>query len=133
MPFIETKLKLSSGDTIHVAKIILNSVRSRVIEQYFSYCEETGDEEIVSVSTYMRILDSKDPNLRNYMKGLDNYAAAGANAFKSLQKGMELFSMSGKGNEWKECITRILAISKQYLKLEYKVRILSQIGLFKGF
>ena len=93
MPFIETKLKLSSGDTIHVAKIILNSVRSRVIEQYFSYCEETGDEEIISVSTYMRILDSKDPNLRNYMKGLDNYAAAGANAFKSLQKGMELFSM----------------------------------------
>ena len=56
MPFIETKLKLSSGDTIHVAKIILNSVRSRVIEQYFNYCEETGDEEIASVSTYMILI-----------------------------------------------------------------------------
>ena len=59
---METKLKLSSGETIHVPKISLNSVRSRVIEQYFSYCEETGDEEIVSVSTYMRILHSIGPN-----------------------------------------------------------------------
>ena len=40
MPYGETKLKLSSGETMHVPKIILNSVRSRVIEQYFSYCEE---------------------------------------------------------------------------------------------
>lgn len=124
MPFIETKLKLSSGDTIHVAKIILNSVRSRVIEQYFSYCEG---------NCKCQHIYENSPNLRNYMKGLDNYAAAGANAFKSLQKGMELFSMLGKGNEWKECIIRILAISQQYLKIEYKVRILSKIGLLKGF
>ena len=66
----------------------------------------------------MRILDSKDPNLRNYMKGVDNYATAGANAFKSLQKP----GWNSSVCQEKECITRILAISKQYLKLEYKVK-----------
>ena len=61
----------------------------------------------------MRILHSIGPNVRKSMKGLDNYAAAGAKAFESLQKVVELFSTLGKGNEWKECITRILAVSKQ--------------------
>ena len=125
MPYGETKLKLSSGETISVPKIILNSVRTRVVEQYFSYCEETSYENTASLSSYMRILNSVGPNIRKSMKGLDNYASEGGKAIESLQKITELFCRIGKGKDWQEYTNKILSDSKQYLKLEYKVYLLS--------
>lgn len=48
----------------------------------------------------MRILHSIGPNVnvRKSMKGLDNYATAGAKTVESLQKVVGLFGMLGKGN-----------------------------------
>lgn len=121
MPFGETKLKLSNGETVNVPKVILNSVRTRVIDQYFSYCAESGFDTTASISTYMRMLQAIGPNVRKCMKGLDNYAADGAKGFESLQKVVTLLGRLGKGKEWEESNTKLLSTSKQYLKVEYKV------------
>lgn len=70
----------------------------------------------------MRILHSVGPTVRRSMKGLDNYAADGSKAIETLQKAAELFCRLGKGKCWLDNICRVLSTSKQYLKLEYKVK-----------
>ncbi|CAC5364228.1 unnamed protein product [Mytilus coruscus] len=63
--FGESNLKLSNGEIISVPKIILNSVRTRVVQQYFSYCEEDTFEKkgsLTCLSSYMRILHAIGPN-----------------------------------------------------------------------
>lgn len=47
-PFLETKLKLSNGELYQVPQIILNSVRSRVVEQYQTFCRESGISDVAS-------------------------------------------------------------------------------------
>ncbi|CAC5379457.1 unnamed protein product [Mytilus coruscus] len=63
--FGESNLKLSNGEIISVPKIILNSVRTRVVQHYFSYCEEDTFEKkgsLTCLSSYMRILHAIGPN-----------------------------------------------------------------------
>ncbi|XP_063436619.1 uncharacterized protein LOC134718051 [Mytilus trossulus] len=126
IPFGESNLKLSNGEIISVPKIILNSVRTRVVQQYFSYCEEINFEEKGSLSSYMRILHAIGPNVRKCMKGLDNYAADGAKAIESLQKIADLFGRLDKGKEWQDKMCKLLTSSKQYLKLEYKTHVVKE-------
>ena len=122
-PFGNMQLKLSSGHKIDVPKIILNSVRSRVVDQYQQYCKENNFVQSASERSYMRILQAVEPSIRKSMKGLDNFAADGASAFEDLQKIAESLGFLGKGKEWAKEIRTALSAGKQYLKLEYKVTI----------
>ncbi|CAC5407948.1 unnamed protein product [Mytilus coruscus] len=101
-------------------------IRTRVVQQYFSYCEEDTFEKKGSLSSYMRILHAIGPNVRKSMKGLDNYAADGAKAIESLQKIADLFGRLNKGKEWQDNICKLLTSSKQYLKLEYKTHVVKE-------
>lgn len=57
-PFLETKLKLSNGELYQVPQIILNSVRSRVVEQYQTFCRESGISDVTDhISEYYRPLN----------------------------------------------------------------------------
>ncbi|VDI14173.1 Hypothetical predicted protein [Mytilus galloprovincialis] len=84
-PFGECTYKISSGITLKVPKIILNSVRTRTVTLYLKYCEETQNADILSERTYMRLLEAIEPNVRKSMKGLDNFAADGSQAFDNLK------------------------------------------------
>lgn len=108
LPYGESNLKLSNGEVITVPKIILNSIRSHVIDQYLSYCDETLYQDKASYSSYMRILHAVGPTVRRSMKGLDNYAADGSKAIETLQKAAELFCRLGKGKCWLDNICRVL-------------------------
>ena len=101
-PYGIMNLKLSSGDKMEVPKIILNSVRSRVIDQYLQYCKENEFNQEASHRLYMRILEAVDPNIRKSMKGLDNYAAEGAKGFEDLIKVLSVMESVGKDDEWVE-------------------------------
>lgn len=80
----------------------------------------------------MRILESVDPNIRKCMKGLDNYAADGAQGFEDLQTVLDVLFSRGMDKEWVEEKGKSLTIAKQYLKLEYKV-VLDYESLFNFF
>lgn len=123
-PYGETKLKTASGEVFEVPKIILNSVRTRVIEQYQSFCCEINFSDCASTRSYLRILQAVEPNVRKSMKGLDNYAAEGAKAIDDLKKIAEVLGKLGMGLEWQEKVQKSLTAGKQYLKLEYKVHVL---------
>lgn len=85
-PFFETKLKLSIVEVFQVPQIILKCVRSRVVDQYRSFCLESGVENVASDMSYMRVLEGIEPRIRKSMKGLDNYAADGARAIDDRKK-----------------------------------------------
>ena len=55
------------------------------------------------------------------MKGLDNYAAKGAQAFDDLKACVSQIGQIGKGAQWVESTRRVLNDGKNYLKMEYKV------------
>lgn len=55
-PFFETKLKLSSEEVFQVQQIILNSVRSRVVEEFRSVSFESEVEIVASDRSYKRVL-----------------------------------------------------------------------------
>lgn len=57
-PFGECTYKISSGETLHVPKIILNSVRTRTVTLYMQYCKETDYCDTLSERTYMRLLEA---------------------------------------------------------------------------
>ncbi|XP_076103449.1 uncharacterized protein LOC143072420 isoform X1 [Mytilus galloprovincialis] len=114
-PFLETKLKLSNGELYQVPQIILNSVCSRVVEQYQTFCRESGIGDVASDRSYMRILQPTEPNIRKSMKGLDNYAADGAKDIDDLKKIVNVL-----GKEWEDGIFQQLSNCKQCLKLDYK-------------
>ncbi|XP_062568266.1 uncharacterized protein LOC134230450, partial [Saccostrea cucullata] len=122
-PFLETKLKLSSGEVSQVPQIILNSVRARVVEQYRSFCLESEVENVASDRSYMRVLEAIEPKVRKSMKGLDNFAADGAGAIDDLKKIVTELGRLLKGVEWADDIVQKLANGKQYLKLDYKMHV----------
>ncbi|CAC5391325.1 unnamed protein product [Mytilus coruscus] len=103
-PFGECTYKISSGMTLKVPKIILNNVRTRTVTLYLKYCEETQNTDILSERTYMRLLEAIEPNVRKSMKGLDNFAADGSQAFDNLKSVVETLGKGGKGQEWTEKI-----------------------------
>ncbi|VDI55030.1 Hypothetical predicted protein [Mytilus galloprovincialis] len=122
-PFGECTYKISSGITLKVPKIILNSVRTRTVTLYLKYCEETQNADILSERTYMRLLEAIEPNVRKSMKGLDNFAADGSQAFDNLKSVVMTLGKGGKGQEWAEKISHQLMEGKQYLKLHYKLHV----------
>ncbi|XP_076105602.1 uncharacterized protein LOC143073719 isoform X2 [Mytilus galloprovincialis] len=122
-PFGECTYKISSGITLKVPKIILNSVRTRTVTLYLKYCEETQNADILSERTYMRLLEAIEPNVRKSMKGLDNFAADGSQAFDNLKSVVMTLGKGGKGQEWAEKISKQLMEGKQYLKLHYKLHV----------
>lgn len=68
-PFFETKLKLSSEEVFQVQQIILNSVRSRVVEQFRSVSFESEVEIVASDRSYKRVIEGIEPRIRKSMKG----------------------------------------------------------------
>ena len=120
-PFGTCTYKVSSGVTLNVPKIILNSVRTRTVSLYMKYCEEMAFENKLSERSYMRILEAIEPGIRKSMRGLDNFAANGSQAFDDLRNVVKVLGQLGKGQEWSDKMIAMLNEGKQYLKLHYKV------------
>ena len=115
-PFGEKTLKLSSGDTFKVPAIIMRTIRTDVVRLYITYCKQ-NEYKCHSMRTYMRILEAIGPRIRKQMRGLDNYAADGTQAFDDLESNIcEIFDE----NDVDE-IKRKLKLYKHYLKIDYKV------------
>ncbi|CAC5418370.1 unnamed protein product [Mytilus coruscus] len=69
----------------------------------------------------MRLLEAIEPDVRKSMKGLDNFAADGSQAFDNMKSVVVTLGKGGKGQEWTEKISHQLMEWKQYLKLHYKL------------
>ena len=120
-PFGECHYKLTSGAELTAPKIILNTVRTRTVDLYVKFCEETSFTPILSERSYLRILEAVQPSIRKSMRGLDNYAAEGGKAFDDLKEAANILGQIGKNKEWVEDVHKLLNDGKHYLKIQYKV------------
>lgn len=93
---------------MNVPKIILNSVRTRTVSLYMNFCEEVEFRNVLSERSYMRILEVIDPGIRKSMRGLDNFAAGGSQAFDDLKNIVRVLGQLGTGHEWSEKMTSML-------------------------
>jgi hypothetical protein len=96
LPFGNKKIKMSSGETIEIPNHIRNIIPSRIILQYYQFCNETcsSDFKPLSKSILYEILDGCSASRRKSLQGLDYFAADGSTAFDNLIKIMdELFTI----------------------------------------
>ena len=114
------KLKLENGDTITMPNVVRTVTRSTMITQYLQHCNDESFEPL-SRRTLFRILEVREASQRKSLQGLDNTAADGSAAFKTLRTIVE--SLEGVGVNRQQCqqIERNLDKGKQYLKTEYRV------------
>ena len=82
LPFGRRKLKLSNGETLEIPNVIRLLVPTRLVDQYYQFCQETGFTSPLGKRTLLKILsESCSASVRRCMQGLDNYLADGARAF----------------------------------------------------
>ena len=127
VPFGEKLLKLSTGEIIRTPNVVRTMIRERIVQQYQQYCYETNFTTM-SKRTLQRILDVCSASVRKSLQGLDNFSAQGSQAFDDLAKLTDNLVDCGKPPEWARDVKQHLRSSKQYLKGDYKVRII--ISLF---
>lgn len=61
------------------------------------------------------------------MRGLDNFAASGSQAFDDIKNVVRVLGQLGKGHECSEKMTGMLNEGKQYLKVQQKVLLTFQM------
>ena len=117
LPFGTKNIKLDSGEAI----VIRLMIPSRVVEQYFAFCNEREFEPL-GKRTLLRILSNSCPaSERKSLQGLDYYVADGGKAFDNLLSVIEELELYGLSKEESCEIKQALREGKTYLKSEYKV------------
>jgi hypothetical protein len=121
LPFGENIVMLSSGTKITVPNVVRTLVPEQVVQQYQSYCQDTGFDPM-SRSSLCRILNVCSASIRKSLQGLDYFTADGAKAFDDVQEVIEKLGHEyGQGHTWVKNMNRKLKIAKRYLKSDYKV------------
>ena len=112
-------LKLDSGETLEMPNIVRTVTRSTMISQYVQFCSEESFEPL-SRATLYRILEVREASQRRSLAGLDNIAADGSAAFKTLYQILQQLEQVGVDRPWILGITKRLEKAEIYLKTEYK-------------
>lgn len=124
LPFGRRKLKLSNGEALEIPNVVRLLIPSRLVSQYYQYCQETGFSCPLGRSTLFKILaESCGASIRRCMQGLDNYLADGARSFDELTNVVDKLSEVGLDENTAVRLKESLKDGKQYLKGDYKVRI----------
>lgn len=121
LPFGEKTLKLSNSTKITVPNVVRTLIPEQVVQQYTTYCQETGFQPM-SRSSLCRVLKVCSASVRKSLQGLDYFSADGAKAFDDMEEIVEkLGDEFGKGHTWSKKQISNLKMAKRYLKSDYKV------------
>lgn len=121
LPFGEKTLKLSNSTKITVPNVVRTLIPEQVVQQYTTYCQETGFQPM-SRSSLCRVLKVCSASMRKSLKGLDYFSADGSKAFDDMEEIVEkLGDEFGKGHTWSKKQITNLKMAKRYLKSDYKV------------
>lgn len=98
LPFGEKELKLSTGETLLIPLTIRNMAPQRIVDQYYSYCDEYYDSSFTRLgkSTLFSILNQCTASTRRSLQGLDSFAADGSTAFDNMITLVDSLSASDK-------------------------------------
>ena len=121
LPFGEKTLKLSGNTKITIPNVVRTLIPEQVVQQYQSYCQETGFEPM-SGSSLCRVLNVCSASVRKSLQGLDYFSSDGAKAFDDMEEVVEkLGDEYGQGHSWAKNLIWKLKTAKRYLKSDFKV------------
>ena len=123
VPFGEKIIKLSTGEAITTPNVIRTMIPERIVQQNQQYSSETSFT-CLSRSTLHRILNVCSASTRKSLQGLDNFSAQGSQAFDDLAKLVDKLVEYGEPHEWGGSIKKPLPSSKEYLRGDYKVKLI---------
>lgn len=132
LPFGTRKLRLTSGEEVNIPNVIRLLIPSRLVDQYLSFCHETGFKPLGKSTLLKVIAESCGASVRKSMQGLDNYLAEGTRAFDDLRLIVNKLSQAGLTNEKVTKLQESLTEAKQYLKGDYKVGCITYIFILSG-
>ena len=77
---------MSTGEIIEIPNQIRNLIPSRIIAQYYQFCNENYPNSVkpLSQSVLYQILDGCSASTRKSLQGLDYFSADGSTAFDNL-------------------------------------------------
>ena len=78
-------LKLDSGETIEMQKVVRTVTRSTMISQYIQFCQEEKFEPL-SCTTLLKILEVRRASQKKSLQGFENTAADGSDGFQKKLK-----------------------------------------------
>ena len=113
-------LKLDNGETISMPNVVRTVTRSTMIMQYHQHCQSIGYEPLGKRTLY-RILEVREASDRKSLQGLDNTAAEGSIAFKTLTTIIQQLELFGVDKSWCQEVNTKLKKGNQYLKTDYRV------------
>ena len=98
LPFGDKSIKMSSGETIKVPNHIRNLIPSRIINQYYQFCQETYSNffKPLSKTAFYEILNGCSASTRKSLQGLDYFSADGSTAFDHLIRTCDELIAAGK-------------------------------------
>ena len=97
----------------------------RITQQYYKLCEETGFTRM-SKSTLLWVpVDACFASVRKSIQALDNVSAQGSNTFDVLCETVDRIAELAESQAWAKETKQTLRDAKQYLRTDYKVRLLS--------
>ena len=123
VPFGEKIIKLSTGEAITTPNVIRTMIPERIVQQNQQYSSETSFT-CLSRSTLHSILNVCSASTRKSLQGLDNFSAQGSQAFDDLTKLVDKLVEYGEPHEWGGSIKKPLPSSKEYLRGDYKVKLI---------
>ncbi|CAF3420316.1 unnamed protein product [Rotaria socialis] len=121
LPFGEKCLKQSNGEELYVPNTIRNMIPTRIIQQYYIYCQESslGFCPLGRSSLYS-LLDVCKASTRKSLQGINYFAADAGEAFDSIE---ELISELHLDITKHRRVLENLKRGRQYLKSDYKVHV----------
>ena len=128
LPLGERCLKQSNGDELFVPNIIRNMIPTRIIQQYYIFCEENSPCFcLLGRSSLYSLLDVCKASTRKSLQGINYFAVDAGDAFDSIEKLIDKLHFDiTKHRRLLENLKR----GRQYLKSDYKVHVpkLSTVG-----
>jgi hypothetical protein len=143
LPFGTRTIKMATGETTDVPNTCRNTIPTRIIRQYHSYCAEIKNSTFrpLGFTSLMAILNACPASTRKSMAGIDDYSANGSTAFDNLSKLCEELTSYGQYLSFYSffllTLTAILDVStkeivqlqkalqqsRNYIKIDYKMHI----------
>ena len=112
-------IKLETGEEIVMPNVVRTVARCTIIKLYLEYCDETSYQPI-SRSLMWRVLEVQEASQRKSLRGLDNTAAEGADAFETLHTIINELESVGANKNWCLKAHERLRHGKLYLKTTYR-------------
>ncbi|CAF4104072.1 unnamed protein product, partial [Rotaria magnacalcarata] len=120
--FGRKSLTLANGATLDVVNTIRDTISTRIIQQYYSYCQKTisSNFKILGESSLFAILQVCAASTRKSMAGIDNYAANGFTGFDNLKKKCDELAVFHVSIDKVVQLQKTLQKCRNYIKIDYK-------------